>query len=72
MNRFVEVPLKGSLCDLVWADPVQEEDGSIYNDENFIDNYQRNCSIFFGSKHTRNFLKKTKLITIIRAHEVQL
>ena len=60
--------MKGSICDLVWSDPVQEDDGKTYNGDLFIPNYQRNCSIFFGSEHARNFLKKTKLVTIIRAH----
>lgn len=72
LQRFDEVPLKGPICDLVWSDPVQEDDGKTYNGDLFIPNYQRNCSIFFGSEHARNFLKKTKLVTIIRAHEVQL
>ena len=24
IDRFVEVPLKGALCDLLWADPFQD------------------------------------------------
>ena len=72
LNRFDEVPLGGSLCDLVWSDPVQEEDGSVPNNEPYIGNYQRNCSIFFGAEHCRKFLKKHKYMTVIRAHEVQI
>lgn len=72
INRFMEVPMGGSLCDLVWSDPVQDDTGSTHNKELFIPNYQRNCSIYFGSEHARGFLKREKLITIIRAHEVQL
>lgn len=49
LQRFEEVPLKGSICDLVWADPIQEEEGKIYSGDLFIPNYQRNCSIFFGN-----------------------
>lgn len=64
--------MSGSLCDLVWADPVQDDTGSTHCPELTIPNYQRNCSIFFGSEHARGFLKREKLITIIRAHEVQL
>ena len=72
INRFVEVPMSGSLCDLMWSDPVMDEGGSTHSQHSCIPNHQRNCSIFFGSDHARNFLKKEKLITIIRAHEVQL
>ena len=58
MNRFVEVPMSGSLCDLVWSDPVQDDTGSTHSQNPLIPNYQRNCSIFFGADHARNFLKR--------------
>ena len=64
----MEVPMSGSLCDLVWSDPVQDDTGSTHSNNPYISNYQRNCSIFFGSEHARGFLKREKLITIIRAH----
>ena len=67
----MEIPEAGSLCDLVWADPVQDDLGRTGTDP-FLKNSQRGCSIFFGSEHARGFLKREKLITIIRAHEVQL
>ena len=25
VDRFQEVPLKGLLCDLLWADPIQDD-----------------------------------------------
>ena len=72
INRFIQVPTEGSLCDLLWADPVQNDIGALEGDEKYVKNHQRNCSIFFGQEHTRKFLKQNRLLTIIRAHEVQL
>ena len=60
--------MNGSLCDLVWSDPVQNDVGNTNSQNPYVPNYQRNCSIFFGADHARNFLKREKLITIIRAH----
>ena len=58
INRFVEIPMSGSLCDLDWSDPVSDDKGSTHSEEAYIANYQRNCSIFFGCDHARGFLKR--------------
>jgi len=38
----------------------------------FAPNAQRGCSSFYGYKALKTFLRKNNLITIIRAHEVQM
>lgn len=38
MDRFVEPPLSGSFCDLLWADPLLEEVlGYKLSDRDFAD-----------------------------------
>ena len=29
VNRFKEIPRKGLMCDMLWADPVDDERGEI-------------------------------------------
>lgn len=63
LERPIEVPDEGLLCDLLWADP----------DENTIewdDNHERQISVTFGSRIVENFLTKHGFDLIIRAHEV--
>jgi len=80
INRFIEVPREGSMCDLVWADPYEEdaeaglEAGEVpqtptkwygYNDT-------RQCSYVYGIEAVKKFLRDNKLTSIIRAHEAQV
>jgi serine/threonine-protein phosphatase 2B catalytic subunit len=67
VDRFVEPPSKGILCDLLWADPEDDEN----RNSNFSENKSRGCSVRFGMKAVKTFLKSNKLKTIIRAHQVQ-
>ena len=53
----------------MWADPISNNTGEMAKDTEY--NEERACSIYFGAKHASNFLMKEKLITIIRAHQVQ-
>ncbi|KAJ8614072.1 hypothetical protein CTAYLR_005852 [Chrysophaeum taylorii] len=66
LDRFVEPPDDGALCDVLWADP-QRGGGS----EMFEPNPTRGCSYVFGREATRKFLRKNNLVAIVRAHEVQ-
>ncbi len=62
INRFIEPPLSGILCDLLWADPV--EDVSCMK-VNFMENKERECSVKFGLKPVKNILKKNNFLSII-------
>lgn len=65
INRFLEPPLSGLLCDLLWADPVDDNQAMKIN---FADNKERECSVRFGLKPIKNLLKKNNFLSIIRAH----
>ncbi len=69
INRFIEPPLSGLLCDLLWADPVEDLHATKIN---FIENRERECSVKFGLKPVKQILKKNNFLSIIRAHQVQV
>lgn len=70
LDRFREPPTRGLMCDLLWADPVED-----YDDDNmsqkFIRNTVRGCSYAFTYRASCQFLERTGLLSIIRAHEAQ-
>ncbi|POS88422.1 serine/threonine protein phosphatase 2B catalytic subunit [Erysiphe pulchra] len=70
IDRFREPPTHGLMCDLLWADPL-EEFGQEKTSEYFIHNHVRGCSYFFSYSAACNFLEKNNLLSIIRAHEAQ-
>lgn len=70
IDRFREPPTHGLMCDLLWADPL-EEFGQEKTSEYFIHNHVRGCSYFFSYPAACNFLEKNNLLSIIRAHEAQ-
>jgi len=67
IERFTEPPPNGPLCDLLWADPMEDFD----TDEKFEFNSVRGCSWNFGYTSACDFLENNKLLSIIRAHEAQ-
>jgi len=49
IDRKGEVPETGSVCDFLWADPVESEDGTLDDKEfDFIKNTRRGCSVVYG------------------------
>jgi len=70
IKRAKEPPRSGLFCDLLWSDPVEDDSG--YCESLFKNNEVRGWSYFFGSDAASKFLKKNKLLSIIRAHEAQL
>jgi len=73
LNRFDEVPDDGPICDLLWSDPVLEEDMDIkeFLKFSYDDNVERGLGKMFGYRAVANFLHKNLILAIIRAHEVQ-
>jgi len=77
LDRFVEVPSDGPICDLLWSDPMLEdedmEDKEVveFREIDFMDNVERGIGYFFGYRAVTQFLLKNDLISIVRAHEVQ-
>ncbi|CAK80679.1 unnamed protein product (macronuclear) [Paramecium tetraurelia] len=70
LDRYHEPPRSGLLCDLLWSDPVDQDQGNM--DGQWKGNEVRGCSWFFGNEAASKFLQKNNLISIIRAHEAQL
>ena len=66
INRFLEVPTSGMLCDMLWSDPVDEDR------KEWHFNTTRSCSFFYTKTHVETFLKNNNLQNITRGHEVQL
>lgn len=69
LDRFKEPPLDGLMCDLLWADPADDDNA---NKTEYIDNEERECSFVFGKKPWKKLLDKNNLMTIVRAHQVQI
>merc|ERR1712137_221976 len=79
IDRHAEPPADGLLCDLLWADPLNEEEIETlppneverWKNVEFRHNANRGCSYEFGYAAVNNFLEENRVTTIIRAHEVK-
>ncbi|SCM23191.1 serine/threonine protein phosphatase 2B catalytic subunit A, putative [Plasmodium chabaudi chabaudi] len=72
-TRFQEPPRSGIFCDILWADPIDEDkEEHTIQQESYFPNDIRGCSYFFGYSAATSFLEKNGLLSIIRAHEAQL
>ena len=58
------------FCDLLWADPVPDEESS--TTEDFKPNDDRDTSFFYGRRAVKKLLDANHLISILRAHQVQV
>ncbi|KAJ7512438.1 serine/threonine-protein phosphatase 2B catalytic subunit A1 [Mycena galericulata] len=70
LDRFREPPTQGLMCDILWADPV-EDFGTEKTNDSFVHNHVRGCSYFFTYQAACQFLERNNLLSIIRAHEAQ-
>ena len=68
LNRFMEVPNRGLLCDLLWADPVSNDHAM---DRQFTKNRLRACSVKYGYEPVKQVLKMTNTNMLLRGHQVQ-
>jgi len=75
LSRFQEVPREGPFCDLLWADPADNDDNAFDKNDAykgwFFSNEARHCSYKFGAKACQFFLQKNNLTAVIRGHEVK-
>jgi len=67
INRFIEPPLHGFLCDLLWSDPMEDREARKLR---FSKNVQRECSVKFGLDPVKEILRQNNFISVIRAHQV--
>ena len=67
--RFKEPPTDGLFWDLLWADPL---DDATANDYDYKENEERECSYMFGKKPVKKLLEKHDLMSVVRAHQVQI
>ena len=65
INRFIEPPLQGFLCDLLWSDPCADKEARHLK---YSKNIERECSYKFGLDPVKQLLKKNNFLSIIRAH----
>lgn len=68
IDRKHEIPLDGIFCDLMWADPMDDEE-AVHGD--FKENPERDCSNYFGKKPVKQLLRKNRLLSIFRGHQVK-
>jgi serine/threonine-protein phosphatase PP1 catalytic subunit len=64
LNRPTEIPNQGLLCDILWADPLDDIKG-------WHENKERGISYLFGSDVLSQFLKINDLDLICRSHQVK-
>ena len=62
INRPVEVPNNGLLCDILWSDPSAEYETWKEND--------RGVSFTFSKEIVEQFINKNNIDLICRAHQV--
>ncbi|XP_043195990.1 serine/threonine-protein phosphatase 2B catalytic subunit 3-like [Amphibalanus amphitrite] len=71
LDRFKEPPAFGPMCDLLWADPLEDFGNERNTTEHFMHNSVRGCSYFYSYAACCDFLQQNSLLSIIRAHEAQ-
>ena len=67
IERKVEVPLQGPLCDLLWSDPTERPDGGVPG--GWSPNEVRGVAYIYGRDVTLPFLANNRLKRVFRAHE---
>jgi len=63
IKRPVKIPENGLLCDLLWSDPKENQNG-------YTANIDRQISFCFGTDVVNNFRERFDIDIICRAHQV--
>ena len=71
IHRFREPPSSGPMCDLLWSDPMDEEEEEYSPEALYVHNDLRGCSYVFSYNAVCQFLVNNNLLSVIRAHEAQ-
>ncbi len=71
LDRFVEPPQSGLLCDILWSDPHPEFDTVSKSTGDFLPNSARGCSFYYSHEALCRFLNTNNLSCLIKAHQVQ-
>ena len=69
LDRFKEPPTEGLFCDLLWSDPLDDAQALEYE---YKENDEREWSYLFGRKPVKKLLEKNDLMSVVRAHQVQI
>lgn len=64
LDRVREIPHEGTVCDLVWSDPLDISGWKV--------NVKRGAGYFYGKDVTDLFLRNNNLNLITRAHEMMM
>ena len=74
IDRVMEPPAEGPMCDLLWSDPMDEATAEYLEDDaleawyaiEYTDNPTRGCGWVFGGQAVDDFLMDNDLLTIVR------
>jgi len=61
LDRKVEIPHDGAICDMLWSDPDSKAGWTLS---------PRGAGYIFGPDVTKDFIKKNNLTFIARAHQL--
>lgn len=77
LQRNIEIPQNGPLCDLVWSDPDETEDGWHVNSRGAgyvsvrVRHGQSDVRLqMFGQESTQKFLRQNDLEMVCRSHQL--
>eukprot|EP01063_Lacrimia_lanifica_P029726 TRINITY_DN458_c0_g2_i1.p1 TRINITY_DN458_c0_g2~~TRINITY_DN458_c0_g2_i1.p1 ORF type:complete len:476 (+),score=174.20 TRINITY_DN458_c0_g2_i1:158-1585(+) len=71
ISRFRDPPPSGPMCDLLWADPMDDDEEEQNSELLYEHNDLRGCSYTFSYAAVCKFLSANNLLSVIRAHEAQ-
>jgi serine/threonine-protein phosphatase 2B catalytic subunit len=76
IDRFMEPPSSGPLCDILWSDPLElperptKRELESWSSIEFAPNTLRQTSYHYGLAAVRSFLEGNNLACIVRGHQV--